>query len=244
MTVVVVSQPMFLPWIGLFDQMRLADVFVHYDDVLLPQGRGFNSRVQLATPEGTRWLTAPIDRAASGKAINQTRLQADDDWRRKHLEGLRHAYARTPNFEAMFDLAGEVYATPTTNLAEFNMTALECVADRIGLRPNWACSSALDIPGSGTQRLVDLSAHFNADTYLTGHGAANYMDHDAFEARGIDVAYMNYGARPWPQIMPEFTPYVTIFDLLASVPFDEAAGHMTSAMTPWRDFQTLKERTS
>ena len=242
MTVVVVSQPMFLPWIGLFDQMRLADVFVHYDDVQMPQGRSFTARVQLATPEGTRWLTAPIDRAASGKAINETMLQADDDWRRKHLEGLRHAYARAPNFAAMFDLAREVYAAPTTNLAAFNMTALECIAKRIGLNPTWRRSSALDIPGSGTQRLVDLSARFDADTYLTGHGAANYMDHDAFEARGMDVAYMTYGAKPWPQIMPEFTPYVTIFDLLASVPFDEAREHMTSTMTPWRDFHKTKER--
>ena len=42
----VVSQPMFLPWIGLFEQVRLADRFIHYDDVQLPQGRSFISRVK------------------------------------------------------------------------------------------------------------------------------------------------------------------------------------------------------
>ena len=30
--VVVISQPMFLPWIGLFEQVKVADHFVHYDD--------------------------------------------------------------------------------------------------------------------------------------------------------------------------------------------------------------------
>ena len=36
---VVISQPMFLPWVGLFEQARHADVWFHYDDVQLPQGR-------------------------------------------------------------------------------------------------------------------------------------------------------------------------------------------------------------
>ena len=48
----VVSQPMFLPWVGLFEQVRLADVFIHYDDVQLPQGGNFMSRVQLKTASG------------------------------------------------------------------------------------------------------------------------------------------------------------------------------------------------
>ena len=57
MTRVVVSQTMFFPWIGLFEQVRLADVFVHYDDVQF--ARGFMNRVQVKVADGWRWLTAP-----------------------------------------------------------------------------------------------------------------------------------------------------------------------------------------
>ena len=51
---------MFFPWVGLFEQIRLANVFVHYDDVQLPQGRSFTTRVQLKAPTGVHWLTMPV----------------------------------------------------------------------------------------------------------------------------------------------------------------------------------------
>ena len=71
MKTVVVSQPMFLPWIGIFEQVSIADLFVHYDDVQFPQGRSFSSRVQVKAEQGCRWLTVPVRR--DGKAINQKR---------------------------------------------------------------------------------------------------------------------------------------------------------------------------
>src|SRR2546426_6682671 len=79
----VVSQPMFMPWVGLFEQVRLADVFIHYDDVQLPQGRSFVSRVQIKVPTGVMWLSAPLDRKRSGRAINEVLFASRADWRRK-----------------------------------------------------------------------------------------------------------------------------------------------------------------
>src|SRR5438874_4222167 len=101
----VVSQPMFLPWVGLFEQVRLADVFIHYDDVQLPQGRSFMSRVQIRTSNGVSWLTAPVDRARSGKLLNQVMLFEQQDWRSKHLRTIRHAYAKAPHFSRMLEIA-------------------------------------------------------------------------------------------------------------------------------------------
>ena len=48
MTTVVISQPMFFPWVGMFEQIALADVYVHYDDVQFSKG-SFTNRVQLKT---------------------------------------------------------------------------------------------------------------------------------------------------------------------------------------------------
>ena len=66
MTTVVVSQPMLFPWVGLFEQIRLADVFVHYDDVAFSKGSFFN-RVQIKTLEvGSKWFNGPATTFRTG----------------------------------------------------------------------------------------------------------------------------------------------------------------------------------
>ena len=52
--ILVVSQPMYFPWVGLLEQIRLSDQFVHYDDVQYT--RGFYNRVQVKVPGAIRWM--------------------------------------------------------------------------------------------------------------------------------------------------------------------------------------------
>jgi hypothetical protein len=233
---VVISQPMFLPWLGLFDQIRLADTFVHYDDVQMPQGRSFMSRVQIRTRKGVVWLTAPIDRQKSGTLISETMLISDEAWRTNHMETIRHCYGKRRNFGAMFDLVREIYSLQTQNLSDFNINAIELVADRIGLAPDFIKSSSLRIEGRSTQRLLAISQHFQASQYLTGHGAAGYLDHNAFDEANIEVYYMSYASQPWKQVLPDFTPFVSIIDLLAEVGFADVATHFASTTCPWQEF--------
>jgi hypothetical protein len=90
---------MFLPWAGLFDQIKLADVYVHYDDVQMPIGRSFMSRVQIKTPRGSQWLSASIDRGRSKSLICETFLMGDPDWRERHLNLLQQNYHEADQYE-------------------------------------------------------------------------------------------------------------------------------------------------
>ncbi|NBX37090.1 MAG: hypothetical protein EBR10_07705 [Planctomycetes bacterium] len=211
----VISQPMFIPWLGLFEQIRLADDFVHYDDVQIPQGRSFITRVQVKTAQGVTWLTAPVDHAHSGRTIRETRLGPAARWRPKHLKTIRQALARTPHAETAISLAEQIYATSSDNLAEFNIAALEIIARWLGLKAQFSCSSALGVQGSSSQRLLTLCERLGATQYVTGHGAFQYLDHALFESKGVRVRYMLYERRPYPQPHGAFTPYVTILDAIA-----------------------------
>ena len=48
---VVISQPMLFPWVGMLEQIMLADVFVHYADVQFSKG-SFTNRVQIKDSTG------------------------------------------------------------------------------------------------------------------------------------------------------------------------------------------------
>ena len=231
----VVSQPMFIPWAGLFEQIRLADVYVHYDDVQMPVGRSFMSRVQIKTGNGIQWLSASIDRRRSKQLIADTYLVEDADWRARHLNLLQQNYREADHFESMFRVAREIYARPETNLAAFNQHAIEYFAGLLDLATEFHVASTLAIEGGGTQRLIDICRHFGASEYITGHGARNYLDHEAFEQNGISVSYMDYALRPYEQLHGDFTPYVTILDALANVG-ESARSMLASGTVEWRKF--------
>jgi hypothetical protein len=226
---------MFLPWAGLFEQVRLADVFVHYDDVQLPQGRSFMSRVQIKSAQGVSWLTVPLDRARSGKLLKDVMLFGAEDWRGKHLKTIKHAYAKAPFFAQMFALVESIYAHETDRLAEFNINAIERLAHHLGLSPQFMRSSEMGVAGASTQRLVDLCKVAECDAYVTGHGALNYLDYDKFEEAGICVRYMDYKKTAYPQRHGEFTPYVSIIDAIANCG-DETRTLLSSEAIYWREF--------
>ena len=71
---IVISQPMYLPWIGLFNQLKHAQLFVHFDDVNIPQGRSFVTRVQFKTNKGSKWLSVPVLHASRNRTVSYTHL--------------------------------------------------------------------------------------------------------------------------------------------------------------------------
>ncbi|MDD3312401.1 WbqC family protein [Pseudodesulfovibrio sp.] len=239
MTTVAIMQPMYLPWRGFFELMAACDVFVHLDDVLLPQGRSFTNRVQVKTKDGSKWLTVPL---ARGERTTIARTETDDgrDWRRKHLALLEQAHARAPFRDDMLALAAPSLAEPAPGgprprLGGFNIDFIERAARFLDIRPRLARSSELEVTSTGSLRILELVEALGGDAYVTGHGARNYLDHEAFEARGVRVGYMDYALTPYPQLHGAFTPYVTILDLVANTG-PEAKRHINPAVVGWKEF--------
>ncbi|CAB3883612.1 WbqC family protein [Achromobacter ruhlandii] len=235
---VVVSQPMYFPWVGMLEQIRLADHFVYYDDVQF--ARGFFNRVQIKTHTGIRWLTVPLAGMKRGQLINQVRIDYSADWMRSHLDQLKQAYDGAPCRADMLALVEQVLASryeTLADLAQASMDALVRYYPSLAANKPFTTSSRLGVTGASTQRLVDICASVQADHYLTGHGARHYLDHLAFESRGIAVSYMRYGTPPYPQLHGAFTPYVSALDLIANLGADGLA-QIGGQPVPWREFLT------
>ncbi len=228
---------MFFPWVGLFEQLRLADVFVHYDDVQLPQGRTFITRVQLKGADGVHWLTMPVQRGKHLARINDTNTSEEQNWRQAHLKTLRHMYAKTPFCKAMLDVVELVYSMNTTNVAALNAIAIEHIAAFFDLECDFRTSSRLGISGASSQRLLELVQRLDGTVYVTGHGARNYLDHELFDASGVRVEYMRYNQTEYNQLYGSFTPFVSILDLMANEGKD-GRRVIASPSIYWKDFIT------
>ena len=68
----------------------MCDVFVFFDNALLPLGKSFVSRNAIKTAQGRQWLTVPIVKKQIPIADVTT---VGDHWIRKHIASLSNAYA-------------------------------------------------------------------------------------------------------------------------------------------------------
>lgn len=232
---VVISQSMYFPWVGLLEQIRLADIFVHYDDV--QYARGFYNRVQVKTVNESRWLTVPLRDHHRGQNIDKVLIDERTDWRKKHRDILRQAYLKAPYLDEMLELVDEVFSSQAKTLADVSRESILALSRYFGLTENtkFLRSSDMNIPGSSSQRLHDICLAIETNTYVTGHGARNYLDHELFERSGIGVEYMKYQLRPYPQLHGEFTPYVTGLDLVANCG-KSGAQFICSGSVKWKFF--------
>lgn len=233
---IVISQPMLFPWVGLLEQIRLADVYVHYSDVQFSKG-SFTNRVQVKTAQGSRWLTVPLNNLSLGQRIDEVQLCSHSDWRRKHRALLSQAYAGAPYVQEMLALLDEVYTAECSTIAQLSELSLQVLCRYFGLDNNkrFLQVQSLGVLGSGSRRVLDVVRALGGDFYISGFGGRNYLVHEDFERANIQVEYIKYAKRAYPQLHGDFTPYVTSLDLVANCG-RQGIEYIQSNTHAWREF--------
>jgi hypothetical protein len=210
----VVLQPGYLPWLGFFDQLRRADLFVYYDDVQYDK-HGWRNRNRIKTQSGPQWLTVPVLHHGRGlPRILDVEIDRRQPWARKHVASLRQAYARAASAAQYFPEIEELLSRPWERLVDLDIALVDAMCRWLGLSRRVERSSQLDIPGEQTERLVRICQHFGARSYLSGSAARVYLDTALFERNGIAVEWQDYVHPVYRQLHGEFVPYLSAIDLL------------------------------
>jgi WbqC-like protein family len=217
MTTVVILQPSYLPWLGYFDQMRQADVFVHYDDVQFDKN-GWRNRNQIKGQHGAAWLTVPV--LHSGR-LQQSLLDVEIDnrqpWQRKHTRTIAQFYSRAAFVNSFVPGLADIIDRPWSRLIDLNLALADWLAAQFGLSGARYRASSLAIAGDQSGRLLNICRHFGADRYLSGSAARAYLDVELFERNGIEVLWHDYVHPEYPQLHGPFVPYLSALDLLLNV---------------------------
>jgi hypothetical protein len=241
-TAVVISQPMLFPWPGFFELISLADIYVHLDDTQFSKG-SFINRVQLKHPLGPKWMTIPLSGKGSFQLIHDLKPNGSD-WKRRHRALLTQVLQGAPHIGEALKLFDYAYETERS-IAELLMLSITMPTAAMGLtRPfHWLRASELAVSGVGSDRVLAIVKAVGGARYITGHGAANYLKHEAFETAGIEVAYVNYSLTPYKQLHGPFTPFVSVLDLLANLgPGPRARLQLQPRTVPWREFISNRQR--
>ena len=105
---IAISQSNYIPWKGYFDLINLVDEFILYDDMQYTRS-DWRNRNKIKTPNGTNWLTIPINSKGNFLAKIIEMKIADKNWAVKHWQQIKHNYAKAKNFKKYKDIFEELY---------------------------------------------------------------------------------------------------------------------------------------
>lgn len=211
-----IMQPYLLPYIGYFQLISAADVFVIYDDVQYMRG-GWINRNRILLNGAPHWLTLPV--AHSGEVrtqIRDTRYQLNAPNLRKLTGQLDAAYRKAPWAKAVLPMLNQIFATPEPNVAAFNALAIGAVCGALGIGTPIVRSSALgrDTSLGGQEAVIDICRRLGADHYVNAAGGVELYQAQAFAAQGLALSFIRSQAPPYRQFGEPFVANLSIADLL------------------------------
>jgi hypothetical protein len=222
-TTLAALQPGYLPWLGYFDLMRRADVFVVYDDVQFDK-HSWRNRNRIKCAHGVQWLTVPVRHGGLGpQRLLDIVIDDSRGWARKHVATLRQCYAQAPYARAYLPELEEILTQPPSSLVELDLAVATLLARWLQVETHVVRSSELDVAGERSRRLLELCRHFGARRYLSGDAARAYLDVELFAAGGVAVEWQTYAHPVYPQLHGSFVSRLSSIDLVLNCGRESAA---------------------
>jgi len=212
-----IHQPNFFPWLGYFDKIKKADIFVFLDDVQnQKKGSNWVNRTKLNYFGEEKWFTCPIKRPSGVIPINKVEL-ADLAWTTTFISVLENYYKEYPNCNNVLDVILKLIKQKEyCYIADLNKDVILYFANFFGYSTRFLSKLELEVKSSSTNMLIGICKAVGADTYLCGGGASGYQDDDLFSKAGIKLVYQNFSVVPYGDAK-KFLPGLSIVDYLMSV---------------------------
>ncbi len=209
----VILQPLFLPWMGMFDMMGQADLFVILDNVQFSR-QSWQQRNRIKTSQGVRWLSVPVVHRF-GQKINEVKIDYGRDWVPDHLKTIYHNYKKAPHFDEIYNLVEGIYRRKTERLCDLSFDFIQSVKDYLKIPTRLMKASEVPLQNRGSKDYVlDLCRYFKSRVYLNGPAGKKLYDPKEFKDAGIDLIFHEYVHPVYPQLHGEFVPYLSVVDLL------------------------------
>lgn len=211
---IAILQSNYIPWKGVFDMINEVDEFVFFEDVQFTN-RDWRTRNLIKTPNGNIWLSVPIKKAPRDTMIYDIEISQQENWQNKHYETLKRCYSKATYFDDYHWVLKKIYLDKQwRNLSEFNIYVTKLLSEVLGINTVFVNSRDLNTIGTKDDKLLNICKKLNANHYLSGPAAKDYIEVEKFSSNNIELKYIEYNYPEYDQRFSEFDHHVSILDLL------------------------------
>ena len=216
----VIMQPTYLPWLGYFDLIANAKEFIFLDDVKFNKS-SYHHQNKILGANGTIVLSVPT-RAKNGRLnslINEIDIDNSSKWKKKHLMSIEQSYKKAPHFDEIYHHIEGVISSDITKLRDLNIRIIKLFSSILLLKTSFHLASNIEnLSKNKVERLVKFCKIQECTSYYTPIGSLDYLDtkenKELFNSNNIEVFFQNFKIIPYVQKKIEFTPYMSILDVL------------------------------
>ncbi len=183
-----IHQPQYLPWIHYFMKIGECDAFVLLDSVDY-QKNGLQNRNQIKGINGKTWLTIPVS-SKLGEKIYDIKIVNSTNWKKKHIHTLDQFYKKSEFYNKYRNEIVNILNNDWVFLNDINTSFINKIMNWLNLKTPIYKSSQLNVNGTSTDLIIEICKKFNADQYISGLGAKNYLDEKKFINNQIELIYL------------------------------------------------------
>jgi hypothetical protein len=209
-----IMQPYFLPYIGYFQLIAEADVFVVYDNIKYTK-KGWINRNRMLLNGTDVTFSLPLKNDSDSLDVVERELAADFNLDRL-LNQLKGAYAQAPYFSQTFPLIERIVRYEERNLFRYIHHAIVSVCRHLGVTTEIRVASeiAIDHELKGQDKVIALCEALGADCYVNPIGGLKLYSKEDFRAHGIDLQFIQSKPFEYSQFDHAFVPWLSIVDVM------------------------------
>jgi hypothetical protein len=138
-----------------------------------------------------QWLTIPVNHNSLHQKISETKI-CNHLWKRKHLQAIELNYKKSPFYSEVFPVISNFYNIETELISEINQTIITKICALLNIQTKFISSEELNLQGDKTEKLIDACKKLNANVYVSGPIAKNYIENNLFESENINLEWFDY----------------------------------------------------
>jgi hypothetical protein len=225
---IAIMQPYFMPYIGYFQLMKVADEFIVYDDIKFTK-KGWINRNRILVNGSDAYITLPLKKGSDYLAVNERYLA--DSWtmeRKKMLNRIHESYRKAPQFDAAFSVVESCILCNETNLFSFIFNVLNQVKEYLEIKTPLIISSAISGKEGlkAEEKVIDLCKMRAAHTYFNPIGGLDLYQKEHFRKEMIDLLFLQTSSYQYRQFDHEFVAYLSIIDEMMFNSKDKIKEHL------------------
>lgn len=213
---IAMMQPYLFPYLGYFQLIAAADVFVLGDDLQYIRS-GWVNRNRILNNGEAKLMTFPLKKDSFELPIMKRQLCDNfSDEADRLVNLISQSYRKAPYFDQVMPFLERLIRFPQTNLGVYTEHTIRELCAYLHILTPILRGSDLELVSclDKQDRVINVSRVFTATTFLNPIGGVELYDRNHFARQGLLVRFFKMDPIVYPQLTQSFVPSLSIIDVL------------------------------